>query len=1210
MPLPDGFDFGVFAESMLDAVVLADEAGTITYVNGVAARMFQYEAAELVGSALTMLMPERYREAHVSGMQRIANGAPARFVGRTLELEALRRDGSEFPIELSLSSSRTAPGIVFSAVIRDTSEKKAAERRSRAQHALTRLIAESRTLVEAVARVLETVCNTMEWDMGAMWVHDPRVDALRCMQFWDSLAPRRSEFEKSTLQMTFGRGEGLPGSTWAAGEALWMTEVSTQTNFPRAKVAADLDLKTAFAFPIIDPAGKTVGVLEVFTVASRPRDTALVEMMEDVGRQIGSLLERAYAVEAVLSIVEQMQVGLLVYRLEDLTDDRSLRLISVNPAAVSILGIAAEEIVGKTIDESFPALRASGLAARFREVVQTQQSMEVDGVVYSDDRVDQATFAVKAFPLPSNSVGVAFENVTKQHVAERLIAGERRVLESVVRGLPLAAVLAEIAAFCDEQAPLLIASMLLRSGDGDTLEYGASPRLPVALAAATAGAKVGDAGHPAALAVAREEIIVVESISSDPRAASIRSSALAHGLRACWAVPIVRSAHEVIGAMLLFSWQERSPDAHEREVVEFAGRISGLVIDRQRSEDALRQNEARFRALIESSADAIHLADADGRITYRSPASRRMLGYADADIIGRSFTELVHPDDLPAVTADLKGFQSGKQSIKTTLRLRREDGAWIRVEATGTNLLHDDVLKSIVGNFRDVTEQYEAEQTLKESEERFNAFMHYAPVVAFIKDAQSRYVWFNKRVEELFGFNLSQAQGKTDFEIFDRPTAEQNVANDRLVIDGSRPIDSSTTMRTAEGVERSWLIIKFPLKLGSGETHVGGVAVDVTERRALETQLERTERIAGLGRVAANIAHEMNNVMMGILPFAEVIKRRAAQDTALQDAATHIMRSIHRGKRVTEDILRFTRSSDPVFRCFDSRVWLEEMASEFRLTLDDRIELRVVPPADRVHIRGDALQLQMALTNLVVNARDAIEGGGIITIAARHCAAGESLPFALVRHPEQYVHVSVSDTGRGIPPAILGRIFEPLFTTKRNGGTGLGLAITHQTVSRNGGEIHVESREGEGTTFHLLLPYASVPSDPVRIATPDGDLPPIKRVLLVEDDESVAEGLLALLQADDVSVRWIRTGGETVPAVASFNPDILLLDVGLPDVNGFDVYRRLRTRYPHLPTIFSTGHGEEGTLSQFTDGPVAHLLKPYDYTVLLRTMRDVMKKRG
>ena len=619
-----------------------------------------------------------------------------------------------------------------------------------------------------------------------------------------------------------------------------------------------------------------------------------------------------------------------------------------------------------------------------------------------------------------------------------------------------------------------------------------------------------------------------------------------------------------------------------------------------------------FAAFAGSLLDAVILADSAGFITYVNRVAVTMLGYSAGELMGQQITALMPERYRDAHVAGMERVRKGGAPKFTghTLRLHglRKDGTEFPIELSLSSWQtpQGPVFSGIL---RDVTAAHEAEsmvqRTLRESERRFNIFMAHAPLVAFIKDSSSRYIWINEELERRFGFKLDEIRGKTDVDIFDIDTAAQNMANDQQVLEGGRPIDSSATIVAPDGLKRSWLMIKFPLELSSGTLHIGGVGIDVTERSALEQQLERSERISGLGRVAASIAHEINNVLMGILPFAELVMRRSLHDEVVHGAAANIIQSVERGKHITQEILEFTRGADPVVRPINCVAWLGQIEREIAMLLGNGLQLEVIAPDPRAFVRGDPMQLHQVLANLTLNARDAMHGAGKLTITASDCEPGGTGHLGGC-DPGGSVHLTVEDTGSGIPAAILSRIFEPLFTTKRDHGTGLGLAIAHRIIERHGGEIRVTSTEGKGTTFHIRLPSAQGQEDPVvRRLPPGASL--AKRVVLVEDDLYVGEGLVGLLAADDIAVRWVQLGAEAAAAIAAFEPDILVLDVGLPDMNGFDLYRRLSTRFPSLPTVFSTGHAVQ-VAEEFDGAPVAHLMKPYDYESLIATMNQLISR--
>jgi signal transduction histidine kinase/ActR/RegA family two-component response regulator len=241
--------------------------------------------------------------------------------------------------------------------------------------------------------------------------------------------------------------------------------------------------------------------------------------------------------------------------------------------------------------------------------------------------------------------------------------------------------------------------------------------------------------------------------------------------------------------------------------------------------------------------------------------------------------------------------------------------------------------------------------------------------------------------------------------------------------------------------------------------HVLLTGTDLTEMRSLEGQVEQSRRVESLGRMAAGIAHEFNNVLMGISPYAELLRR--AEDENTRKAGERIGNAVLRGQRITQEVMRFTTPAHPHVQPIDARQWLLRFGDDFRAGAGKEVVLQLEFPQDDLSMLVDPLQLEQVFTNLASNARDAMNGRGTLTITVDQVLETDC-PF---------VHFAVSDTGDGIPPDVLATMFEPLVTTKRS-GTGLGLTVSCQIIQANGGRIFAESEVGRGTTFHVLLPSA------------------------------------------------------------------------------------------------------------------------------------------
>jgi two-component system, cell cycle sensor histidine kinase and response regulator CckA len=322
--------------------------------------------------------------------------------------------------------------------------------------------------------------------------------------------------------------------------------------------------------------------------------------------------------------------------------------------------------------------------------------------------------------------------------------------------------------------------------------------------------------------------------------------------------------------------------------------------------------------------------------------------------------------------------------------------------------------------------------------------------------------------------------------------------------------------------------------------------------------------------------------------------------------------AVARGRRVTQDILRFTHPAQVSLQKFDVSSWMDGYGAELRQILGDAHPLALEVPEEPIMITADPHQLTQVMMNLVLNARDASPAGSPIRIGAKRFCGARVFPFGVIPDDRKYVHIFVEDFGSGIDKETLPRVFEPLFTTKRT-GNGLGLAVAYQIVKQHDGFIFVESTRGSGATFHLFVPsdaqqshgHASPPTFDTNAPTSER-----KRlhVLLVEDDATVADGTASLLKFADHEVTIARDGATGLQYVASMSFDVAILDVNLPDMTGLEVFDQLRQMAAHMPVVFATAHYQPAALqSVLGNAPaVACLMKPYDASALQREISRVV----
>ena len=515
-------------------------------------------------------------------------------------------------------------------------------------------------------------------------------------------------------------------------------------------------------------------------------------------------------------------------------------------------------------------------------------------------------------------------------------------------------------------------------------------------------------------------------------------------------------------------------------------------------------------------------------------------------------------------------------------------------------------IEAVANLLAEALERDEARHDLALSENRQRDLIETASDVIFTTTAEGRILSLNPAFERVTGYKVDEWIGRSVFELND-PVEAQRIMTEAARTEPHTPYLTETTVVCPRGAVTLELSM-IPRTAGGVAFAFHGFARDVTaarqaeaEKASLQAKLEQANRIAGLGKLAATVAHEFNNVLMGIAPFVDVMRRGKNIEVSLD----HISRAVTRGRRITQDILRFTQPAEPARVDLDLGSWLQTMTMDAQTLVTDAYKVTFVPCVEKLNVRADAAQLQQVLTNLILNARDAMPGGGRVTIELRRELAGTKLRFALA-DPERYAHLVVRDTGYGMNEEMLRHAFEPLFTTKRN-GTGLGLPVALQVVQRHGGELFVESTPGVGTTFHIFLPLTVPAAFPGLQEVPsEVNTSKAKLVVLVEDDPIVATGLIGLLAMEGMAVRLVKTGTEALQILSRIRPDLVILDVGLPDIDGTQVFTTLGSALRNVPVIFSTGHADRTKLEALLARPnVGFLLKPYKHAELLEVIWQV-----
>jgi PAS domain S-box-containing protein len=620
--------------------------------------------------------------------------------------------------------------------------------------------------------------------------------------------------------------------------------------------------------------------------------------------------------------------------------------------------------------------------------------------------------------------------------------------------------------------------------------------------------------------------------------------------------------------------------------------LFGVMVDITREREAeaeLMESRENFRWMVELSPDCIGV-HVDETYVYVNGAFVQLLGAKnEGEIVGRSVFDFIDPASQDIVRQRLVKIRGGESVPYFRETFRRIDGSPLNVEVAALPLRYGkrDAVQVIA---RDITEKVLARLALEASEQRYRELVEDVSEILYAVDREGRFLSLNSSFERSTGYRVEEWIGRPFAELFLPASVRSATEHFSQAMAGNPRVVCEYDLLARSGavvtLEASWQ----PRYVDGVIAGTIGMARDVTEQRNIARNLEEAKRMSSLGQVAASLAHEFNNVLMGIQPVVEVIARDPAVTPPISDALGHITSAVRRGKRASQEILRFANPKEPELSPIEVATWLPTLLGQLMASLPSSISLSSSVDPNVNFIRCDCEHLEQVITNLVFNARDAINGRrGTIHVGVSLVAAenGET----------DRVHISVFDDGPGIPPQVLERIFEPLYTTKRN-GTGLGLAIARRLMEGQDGSVTAENRPQGGSVFHLQIPAAHAASRLGRHltrATPD-----ITRVLLVEDDFSVGRGLKDLLHSEGYETTWVRVARDACPAARRTQPQVAIIDLNLPDGNGVDLIPLLRADHIDLPIVLSTGHIELNLSEE--KNRICSLMKPYEFSDLLHAI--------
>jgi PAS domain S-box-containing protein len=620
----------------------------------------------------------------------------------------------------------------------------------------------------------------------------------------------------------------------------------------------------------------------------------------------------------------------------------------------------------------------------------------------------------------------------------------------------------------------------------------------------------------------------------------------------------------------------------------------------------------RSDLLVQSVTDyAIYMLDRRGIVASWNAGAERFKGYAADEIIGQHFSRFYEAHDRAA--------KMPKRALDTAAREGRFEAEGWRVRKDGSRFWANVVIDPIRGDdgtllgyakvTRDLTERKRSEEELRRSEERFRLLVEGVTDYAiYMLDTDGYVTSWNAGAARFKGYSADEIIGEHFSRFYTAEEASAGVPHNALATALSDGHFEAEGWRIRKDGSRFWAsAVIDPIRNDAG-TLIGFAKItrDLTERRLSQLALEQSQeaffhsqKMEAIGQLTGGVAHDFNNLLSAIIGSLDLAERRASSGADITRFLHNARQAADRGATLTQRMLAFARKQELTFSAVDMAESVRSMAELIAATIGTGAQVETRFPLVLAPVHADAAQLELALLNLVVNARDAMPDGGTILIAAR-AAEGDGIKVPAGR----YSVLSVSDEGQGMDADTLRRATEPFFTTKGVGrGTGLGLPMVLGMAEQCGGRLILESRPGGGTTAELWLKIASGCAAAPCGRTADCAFDRKLEILAVDDDLIVLMNAVAMLEDMGHHVHEATSGKAALELLKTRRVDLLITDYAMPGINGLDLIEAARRLQPDLRTAMVSGYAD---LPEGTDFSVARLAKPYDDDDLRRLVATVM----
>ena len=627
------------------------------------------------------------------------------------------------------------------------------------------------------------------------------------------------------------------------------------------------------------------------------------------------------------------------------------------------------------------------------------------------------------------------------------------------------------------------------------------------------------------------------------------------------------------------------------------------IIGRKQIQETLRESEEKYRTILESIEESYFEVDIAGDFIFFNDSLSKSLGYSNDELLGMNNRDYISPEAYKKVyNLFNKSYRTGNPIKKATFEIIRKDGS------RGFHEMSASLIKNQAGQtigFRgiahDITERAKAEEVLRESETRYRELVENAVLGIFQVRKEGKFLMANQRMANIFGYDSQQdffADVDNINELYVNPEERSIVLQE---IDETGHLNGKEmNFKRKDGTPVFCNAYARLIQGKEGECFYEGLLEDITNKKMIETQLQQAQKMEAIGTLAGGVAHDLNNILGGLVSYPELLLLQLPEDSPLRKPILTIQKSGEKAAAVVQDLLTLARRGVVVTEVVELNdviaEYLKSPEYEMLQSYHPGVHIETHLEKDVLNILGSPTHLSKTVMNLISNAAEAMPEGGKLTVSTENRYIDRPIRGYDNVKEGDYVVLTVSDTGTGIAPDDLEKIFEPFYTKKKMGrsGTGLGMAVVWGTVKDHNGYIHVESAEGKGTTFTLYFPVTRKSLEERSNISSKDYMGKGEAILLVDDVEeqrNIASGMLEELGYSVVSV---SSGEEAVEYLKTNKADLLVLDMIMdPGMDGLDTYKKILELHPGQKAIIASGFSETDHVKEVQRlGAGAYIRKP------------------